>query len=285
MINDQQTTTVYFSNELEEENYKKFSQLRATIEDNGYKTKLLIETEDFYCRDYMPVQVGENNFVQFVFRPEAYLTVKEYQHITHPYKVQLFNKLPKPRYSPIILDGGNIIKWKDKVIITERVLIDNRYQFPSDKAIIERLKSDLKCDVIIIPEYPDEKTGHADGLIRFIDDNRVFINDIKSDPNKEWLKVFLSVLDDAQLKVVEIPCEVVPNQDKAHGLYINYLHVGNLIVVPQFGKGFIQSDKKALQKMNEVFGETHTIVPFESKWISEYGGVLNCSSWGVKEGN
>ena len=282
MIIDQQTTTVYFSNELEEENYKKFNRLRSIIEDNGYKTKLLIETEDFYCRDYMPVQVGENDFVQFVFRPEAYLTVKEYQHITHPYKVQLHNKLPKPRYSPIILDGGNIIKWKDKVIITERVLIDNRYQFPNDDAIIERLKSDLKCDVIIIPEYPGELTGHADGLIRFIDENRVFINDIKSDPNKEWLKAFLSVLGDAQLKVVEIPCEVAPNQDKAHGLYINYLHVGNLIIVPQFGYGFIKSDKKALQIIHEIFGETHMIVPFESKWISKYGGVLNCSSWGVK---
>ena len=285
MIIDQQTTTVYFSNELEEENYKKFNQLRTIIEDNGYKTKLLIETEDFYCRDYMPVQVGENDFVQYVFRPEAYLEEYEYKYITNPYKVQLHNKLPKPRYSLLILDGGNIIKWKDKVIITERVLIDNRYQFPNDKAIIERLKSDLKCDIIIIPEYPDEKTGHADGLIRFIDENRVFINDIKSDPNQEWVKKFLSVLDDAQLKAVEIPCEVAPNQDNAHGLYINYLHVGDLIILPQFGEEFIQSDKKALKIMNDVFGETHTIVPFESNWISKYGGVLNCSSWGIKVGN
>ena len=73
-----------------------------------------------------------------------------------------------------------------------------------------------------------------------------------------------------------IPCEVAPSQDKAHGLYINYLHVGNQIIVPQFG--YAKSDKKAMQTMNVIFGETHTIVPFESKWISEYGGVLNCSS-------
>jgi len=283
MIIDQQTTTVYFSNELEEENYKKFNQLRSIIEDNGYKTKLLIETEDFYCRDYMPVQISENDFVQFVFRPEAYLEEHEYKYITNPYKVQLHNKLPKPRYSPIILDGGNIIKWKDKVIITERVIKDNQYQFAGKDAIIERLKLDLKCDVILIPEYPDEKTGHADGLIRFIDENRVFINDTSNDPNKEWVKTFLSDLEDAHLTVVEIPCEVAPNQDKAHGLYINYLHVGNLIIVPQFGYGFTKSDKKAIKIINEIFGETHTIVPFESKWISEYGGVLNCSSWGVKE--
>jgi len=52
--------------------------------------------------------------------------------------------------------------------------------------------------------------------------------------------------------------------------------VGNQIIVPQFG--YAKSDKKAMQTMNVIFGETHTIVPFESKWISEYGGVLNCSS-------
>ncbi|OYT11642.1 MAG: hypothetical protein B6I18_03375 [Bacteroidetes bacterium 4572_112] len=279
MIIDQQTTTVYFSNQLKEENRKLFNQLCTIIEDNGYKTKLLVGTQDFYCRDYMPVQVNENNFVQFVFRPEAYLKVKEFQHITNPVKVQLLNKLQKAHYSPIILDGGNIIKCKDKVIITERVFKDNRYQFSNDKAIIEQLKTDLNCKVIIIPEYPDEKTGHADGLIRFIDENRVLINDTKNEPEMTWLKKFLEVLENEQLTTIEIPCEVAPNQDKAHGLYINYLHVGNLIIVPQFG--YTKSDEKAMQIMNEYFGKTHTIIPFKSKWISEYGGVLNCSSWGI----
>ena len=96
------------------------------------------------------------------------------------------------------------------------------------------------------------------------------------------VKSLLKVLDDAQLTSIEISCEAGLNESKAHGLYINYLHVGNLIVVPQFGYGYTKSDKRAMQIINNVFGETHTIVPFESKWISEYGGVLNCSSWGVK---
>ena len=284
MITNQQTTTVYFSNLLAEEDSDKFNELCAIIEGIGYHIKLLVETADIYCRDYMPVQVAKDDFIQFVFRPVAYhQTKEEYISISDPLYVQLINNLPKPRYSSLILDGGNIIKWKDKVIITDRVLKDNRYQFPDDKAIIERLKLDLKCDVIIVPEYPNEETGHSDGLIRFIDANRVFINDTRNETEKEWLEEFLKVLDKEQLTTVELPCEVAPNQNKAHGLYINYLHVGNLIIVPQFGKGFIQSDKKALQIMNEIFGETHTIVPFESKWISEYGGVLNCSSWGIKE--
>jgi len=52
----------------------------------------------------------------------------------------------------------------------------------------------LKCQVIIIPEYPHELTGHADGLIRFIDDDTVFINETYAEPEKEWLRNFLGIL-------------------------------------------------------------------------------------------
>jgi hypothetical protein len=64
----------------------------------------------------MPVQVEDEDFVQFVFRPEAYLKREEYKYITNPVMVNLSNTMKQPRYSPILLDGGNIVKWKDKVV-------------------------------------------------------------------------------------------------------------------------------------------------------------------------
>ncbi len=279
MITDQETNHVYFSNLLEENNRSELEVLRRLIQNEGYNSSLLIETDDIYCRDYMPVQVGEKDFVQFVFRPIAYFRKREYKHISHPVYIELMNNIVQPRYSPIILDGGNVIKWKDKAIITDRVLKDNRYQFPDDKAIIERLEYDLKCDIIIIPEYPRETTGHADGLIRFIDDNRVFVNDTKMDPEQEWLSNFLEVLKKNDLTPVELPCELEPNQAKADGLYINYLHIGNLIVVPQFG--YKKSDAKALSVIKKAFGRKYAVVPYTANWISDGGGVLNCSSWTV----
>ena len=281
MITDQETNIVYFTNDLEVDNKKNFKELNSVIESNAYKVRLLVGTDDIYCRDYMPVQVSENDFVQFVFRPKAYLSKEEYQYISHPIYIELMNSIAQPRYSPIVLDGGNIIKWKDKAIITDRVLKDNRYQFLNDMAIIERLEFDLKCKVIIIPEYPNEATGHADGLIRFIDENTVFINDTNTEPEKEWLLEFLEVLEKNQLKYLELPCDVKPNQNSADGLYINYLHIGNLIVFPQYGNK--ANDKKAVTLINEVYGKTHKIIPFRSNWIAKNGGVLNCSSWTVKK--
>lgn len=63
------------------------------------------------------------------------------------------------------------------------ILKDNSYQF-QEAEILAKLEKDLQCRVIIIPEYPGELTGHADGLIRFIDDITGFIND---ECEKEWL--------------------------------------------------------------------------------------------------
>ncbi|MDA3892270.1 MAG: agmatine deiminase family protein [Salinivirgaceae bacterium] len=279
MITDQQTNTVYFSNTLPEEFPEEFQRLSKIITDSGYKVKLLVGTEDFYCRDFMPVQVSENDFVQFVFRPEAYLKGEELQFLTDPMYVQVMTPgLNKPRYSPIILDGGNAIKGDGKVIITDRVLKDNRYQFSSDDEIIERLEFDVQSKVIIIPEFPNEETGHADGLIRFIDGNTVFINE--PDPeNKEWEDKLRSVLKENKLEYIELPCPFDPKMETAEGLFINYLHVGNLIVLPQFG---YDEDKEALDIISNAFLDCK-VVPFKANWIAKEGGVFNCMSWTVKE--
>ncbi len=280
MITDIQTNTVYFSNLVPEDFAKPFSELCQIIESAGYQVKLLTETYDYYCRDYMSVQIAENDFVQFVFRPKAYLEPEQYPDITNPVLVGLMNNLVPPRYSPLILDGGNVIKATNKAIITDRVLKDNIYQFGSETKILEKLQKDLKCSVIIIPEYPNELTGHADGLIRFIDDDTVFINETYGEPEKEWLRQFLGILTENNLLHIKLPSPMTGKQITADGLYLNYLHVGNLVIVPQFK---IKEDKKALQTFNEIFGSNYSIIPFDARWIAMHGGVLNCVSWTIKK--
>jgi len=104
MITDNQTNTVYFSNLVPEDFPKQFHELCRIIESAGYQVRLLAETYDYYCRDYMPVQVSENDFVQFVFRPKAYFEPHQYAEITNPVLVGLMNNLYPPRYSPLILE-------------------------------------------------------------------------------------------------------------------------------------------------------------------------------------
>lgn len=278
MITDSQTNTVYFSIETEDVYPDEFAELKKIIEAQGYQVGLLAEADDFYCRDFMPVQVTKNDFVQFIFRPAAYFERKDYRHISNPVYIELFNSLPQPRYSPLILDGGNIIKLEDKAIVTKRVIKDNLYQFPSEDAIIERLKFDLKCKVLLIDEYPEEATGHADGLIRFIDSSTVFINE--PDPKfQEWENKFRADLTGYSLKYIELPCPMGEKIKTADGLYINYLQVGNLIIVPQFG--IKEADGIAVDIIEANVGNNIKVVPMEANWIAENGGVLNCSSWTI----
>jgi len=226
-----------------------------------------------------PQDIAEGDFVQFVFRPKAYFKPEEYSGITNPVLAELMNKLPQPRYSPLVLDGGNIIKSNYKVIVTDRIFKDNWYQFKSKEKIIAQLEHDLKCQVIVVPEYPGELSGHVDGLIRFIDEDTVFINETEGEKEKEWLRNFLKVLGENQLLHIKVPCPVETNTEDATGLYINYLQVGNLVVVPQFG---LREDKQAFQTFREIFGKKYSVVPFEAKWKARHGGVLNCATWTVK---
>jgi agmatine deiminase len=175
MTTDYLTNTVYFAQDTAEEFPEEFSAIQSLIKAEGYRVKVLQETSDFYCRDYMPVQLSEKDFVQFEFKPQAYL--KDDVYISNPTLITLLNQLPTPRHSKIALDGGNIIRWTDKAIVSDRVYKDNITIFGSKENILKELEKNLQCEVIIIPEYPNDPTGHADGLIRFISADKVFIND------------------------------------------------------------------------------------------------------------
>lgn len=88
------------------------------------------------------------------------------------------------------------------------------------------------------------------------------------------------VLTDNQLFHVNLPCPMNNKQITADGLYLNYLHVGNLIIVPQFKR---KEDKIALHTFEEILGSKYSVIPFDARWIAKHGGVLNCSTWTVRK--
>jgi agmatine/peptidylarginine deiminase len=68
---------------------------------------------------------------------------------------------------------------------------------------------------------------------------------------RNGIKTFKKYWKRTVLTPVELPCPMPPEQETAIGLYLNYLHVGNLVVVPQFK---LPEDKKAIDKIREIFG-------------------------------
>ncbi|MDE7092506.1 MAG: agmatine deiminase family protein [Muribaculaceae bacterium] len=239
-------------------------------------------TKDIWCRDYMPVQTPSGKLIQFKYDP-SYLKEPQYadsrSDVKHVDKVNNIN----PIFSDINLDGGNVVMYENKAIITDRVFSENP-DWENDK-LVDELSKLLECEIIIIPAYkPDyDFTGHADGMMRFVDSNTVLVNDLDQDL-KYMKEAIIKALDKANLKYINVPWfehKIKGNKDHAIGIYINYLEVGNLIVMPMFGvEG--NKDAEALAKLKEVF-PNKIIETIDYNDVALQGGLLNCTTWVVKK--
>lgn len=276
MIIDSESNFVYFADYLKKYLPNQTLAITNVLDKHQIHYGFLKSTKDYYCRDYMPVQVTKDKFVQFVFYPHSYFKPKNYPYISNPIKILVDNKLPKPHFSKLILDGGNVVKSWRKVIVTDKILSDNNYL--TKKEILRELENHFEAEVIIIPAIPGDDTGHADGMIRFLDDRTVLVSDPNVEGNDIWKAKFLNVLKDYKLDYEIFPVEV-PTDDSAAGIYINYLHVSNLILLPQFDR-FPKGNDDACEKLKNLYPNSN-IEPVNADEIVKYGGVFNCASWNV----
>lgn len=232
MITDSQTNTVYFS-ELLKEN-KSFQKIELVLKENQINFDFLLGTKDIWARDYMPIQTDINKFVQFRYEP-SYLA-EDLQLQSNPKDICKSNGFA-PVFSDINLDGGNIVKWTDKVILTDRVLSENP-QYSDKKQLISEIEKKLNAEVIIIPQIKSDFTGHADGLVRFYDEKTIIGNSIK-DEYKYWGNTMKKVTQQHCFKYIDMPvfdykAKYKNKSISAIGCYMNYLEIGNLIVFPVF---------------------------------------------------
>ena len=279
MTTDSQTNFVYFSSILGDfPKYQSFwSRLKAILDNEAIQYGFIDGTRDIWCRDYMPIQVSKDKFVQFTFFPDYYLYPEWVKFLTIQEEVVLDFQL-EVKKSNLILDGGNVVKNSTKVILTEKVFTDNRNY--SRKRIEKELYSLLEVDSIsFIPVLPHDETGHIDGMVRLLDDNRVLTNDFSSQ-SKTWRSKFDKALDRIGREVVEIPY-VEPENEKnsysARGCYINFMQVGSTIIIPTFG---LEKDEMVLEQFQKLFAP-NKVLTIPASEIAIDGGVLNCISWNL----
>ena len=135
----------------------------------------------------------------------------------------------------------------------DKVLKDNITWKNSQTKIIDELLSAFQVEeIIFIPTRLDDFIGHAEGMIRFIDDDNVIINDLKNE-DEDFKIDFISVLKDSKLDYSEIPYNIsnAKNDWDARGIYINYLQMKDIIFVPMFD--FKEEDDLAEQTLSKLF--------------------------------
>jgi agmatine deiminase len=278
MITDWQTNTIYFSELLKTdlrfaENSK---QIFSILDSFNTKYKFLQSTNDIWARDYMPIQINNNEFIEYRYDPD-YLqgkwkgcrNLKTYPDIVCD-KINL-----KTTKSDIIMDGGNFVKSSNCVILTEKIVSENRFHFIKT-GLFKKIQDTFKVEkVVLIPQDKKDIYGHTDGMIRFIDNETVLINHFyKSDA------VIQSRLKKAGLKIEVIDYKV-KKSDKRNWAYLNFLQTKDLILLPKFD---IEEDEQAFNQINNFYTEYKgKVLQVEMSEIVKLGGALNCITWTTKE--
>lgn len=278
MIPENETNFLYLADTLPLKNPSFFKRLKALLTSCKVNYVLLPGTKDVWAVDYMPIQVGVNKFVQFSYNPTYLQGPKYIDLITDSDKVCKQIGI-NPVKSQIVLDGGNVVRCKDKAIITERIFKENPLY--DEKSLIAELRELLEVEhIYLIPEQPYDFTGHADGMVRFVDDKSIIVNDYHRE-SKRFQQAFDSAINKIGLDTIKVPYNPYDNKGtySAVGDYINYLQMEGLVIVPIFD---IKEDETVVNLLESVFTSSK-VVTIDATEVAREGGVLNCISWNIKQ--
>ena len=275
MITDNQTNMVYFAQRLEDECPKLWTSIHTALSERKIRHKLLTGPTYIWCRDYMPIQVEENDFVAYRFEPDYLKKDRRYKRFLgcdgHLIGQEMGYQVTE---MDLVMDGGNVVKCGDTIVMTEKIFAENK---DKSRAEVERsLREQLKSDILFLPWDKEEIYGHADGIVHFAGKGRVLMTDYEDfDPRlaKEMEKRLEKRFD-----VIHLHYQSRRKHQRCWA-YINFLQTERLIMVPQLGT---EEDEQALEQISTVFPDCETIGIPALEAVRK-GGALNCISWNVKD--
>ncbi|MCB9257295.1 MAG: agmatine deiminase family protein [Chitinophagales bacterium] len=278
MISDRDTNTIYFSTLLKTDSRfsETLKQIISTLDTFGAKYKFLPDTKDIWVRDFMPIQINDNKFVEYRYDPDYLQGNCKGSRDLKTYPDIVCNSINlSTEKSDLIMDGGNFVKSSDCVILTEKIATENRF-FYSKTNLIKKIQDTFQVDkIVLIPQDKLDEYGHSDGMLRFMDKDTVLINHYYKNDS-----VMQGRLKKAGLKTEFIEYKV-NKRDKRNWAYLNFLQTKDFILLPKFG---IDEDNQAYQQIEKFYSEYKgKIAQINMTDIVRFGGALNCISWTTKE--
>lgn len=247
---------------------KDFSALSKALIANGLSYCFFKGAKDIWASDYMPIKNHVGDYICFRYEP---IYLQGYEHLKTDFKSDIMlSKKHRIVYSDIVLDGGNVVfsPSKQKAIVSDRIFTENpQYNRIS---LIGKLEDLLKAQIFVIPSLKSDMTGHADGTVRFSNENTVFIN--KTPYKNGYEQKVKKILQKNNVACIDFPY-YGSGGISAVGLYINYLECENCILLPVFGAA---QDRFAIKFLSKISGKK--TVPVKVSAIAENGGGLNCIS-------
>lgn len=252
---------------LEKDEYGMFiERFLGALSMEKISPRFVDHTKDIWMRDYMPVKTKSGRYISFRYEPSYLSENRElqtrYDNMDIPITVYRSN---------INLDGGNVVfsPSKEKVIISDRVFTENP-EYEKTK-LLKELEKILEAKVIIIESLVSDMTGHADGMVRFVNESTLLINE---SPYKNGLEQRIKKQLCANgFNVIDFPYSESKGIS-AEGCYLNYYETETILFLPVFG---LEKDSQAIECAKLIFDKK--IVPVEMDEIAREGGCLNCITW------
>jgi hypothetical protein len=301
MITDNLTNTVYFSSLLPEKCPILSASISEVFLQRGISFDYLKGTKDIWCRDYMPIQIQKDRLIAYKYTPD-YLQDKRYIRLqTNPEDVLqaesnvLFRALPTCRMEDVtfdslrpttigrptvetfkmdlVMDGGNVVKCGDTVVMTEKVFVENNDK--SRDKVEQILRDAFQCDLLFLPWDRKEYLGHSDGIVHYAGDGKILLTNY-NDFSIYFYRHFLKTLG-TRFEVIPLKYHVKRKHARSWS-YINFLQVGKLVLVPQLG---VEEDRIALEQIGNTIPDCE-VVGIPALEAVRRGGALNCISWNIQ---
>lgn len=254
--------TILISNLLIKNHAKIADALHSILNKYDIKCEIL-ETKDIWMRDFMPFLLDDGWLISYDYDPD-YLKDDRYSHLRT--KVQ-----PLKEHINLVLDGGNFVRLGSKAIMTDKIFKENPSKTKAE--IIGTIKQ--KCalnELIIIPRQPYDMLGHSDGMVRWIDENSVLVNDFLNESksfNDRLIRSFKKY--GLNIKFMKYG-EGFFSKTRDWGAYLNFIKINGLLIVPVYGT---DDDYVAIEQIKKFYSgcKVETINLSE---IIELGGALHC---------
>jgi agmatine/peptidylarginine deiminase len=145
----------------------------------------------------------------------------------------------------------------------------------------------LGCPTLaILPELPDETTGHVDVIAQFLSPTVAVVASV--DPRADIQMAI--ALDEAterlaeaaelrgeRLSIVRLPMEV---DGEAFYSYVNSTRLKNRLLVPDYDRVSPQTQRLAYAKLKSAL-PTVELVPIKADMMADRGGAVHCVTLGL----
>jgi len=181
--------------------------------------------------------------------------------------------------SNLLIDGGNIVDdYNGKVVATTRFMEDNNLTYERAKQELMYL---LGATQVAIVEPDEDVLAHADGMLSWIDENTLLVNDYSDDTVFRNLIINELKSSFPNTTIIEVPVVFTENPpgewegfESACGINLNATVTFNCIYVPVFN---MAHDEEVIDIITE--NSTKKVIEINAEGVCAMGGSVRCLTW------